>query len=317
MARPSLFKKSPLDLWLVGLTVAQTATFFAMAALWPTGTLGWIAGGFALTCLLQTYNTIVVSHMLVHGPWFTRPLPNALVAILNSFNMGRSAEAYRLDHVGNHHRFSNDLRVDGVTRDLSSSFRAGRDGVRGGHEHVLPYSVRWGAVILGDAVVAMLAVHRGWRVGPREALLLELASRRSLRRIQIQRVAQLAGLVALAAVSWRYALFIYLPSWFTSYVLANMQNYYEHYGADPTSRLANSSSHYGRLYNLLTFNDGYHQEHHLRPQEHWSQLPGLTARFDLGRVRRVVSRFPNCLGFLDRRAPILDHGDPHAPLARE
>src|SRR5438552_2279352 len=36
------------------------------------------------------------------------------------------------------------------------------------------------------------------------------------------------------------------------------------------------TSHYGRLYNLLFFNDGYHVEHHHRPAVHWHNLPQQT-----------------------------------------
>jgi hypothetical protein len=34
-------------------------------------------------------------------------------------------------------------------------------------------------------------------------------------------------------------------------------------------------SHYGALYNLLFFNDGYHAEHHARPGTHWRRLPAI------------------------------------------
>jgi len=39
--------------------------------------------------------------------------------------------------------------------------------------------------------------------------------------------------------------------------------------------MTDSVSHYGRFYNLVTFNDGYHQEHHLSPATHWSQMPAI------------------------------------------
>src|SRR5205807_8696781 len=34
-----------------------------------------------------------------------------------------------------------------------------------------------------------------------------------------------------------------------------------------------TTSHYGAVYNVLFFNDGYHVEHHAHPTRHWSTLP--------------------------------------------
>jgi hypothetical protein len=64
-----------------------------------------------------------------------------------------------------------------------------------------------------------------------------------------------------------------------------MQGHYEHAGA--------TTSHYGRIYNALCFNDGYHVEHHAYPGVHWTRLP-----------QRVVSgarasRWPPLLRWLD------------------
>jgi len=58
---------------------------------------------------------------------------------------------------------------------------------------------------------------------------------------------------------------VYLPGWATGLGLCFLQGHYEH--------ARGTTSHYGRLYNLLFFNDGYHVEHHERPGVHWSQLP--------------------------------------------
>ena len=68
-------------------------------------------------------------------------------------------------------------------------------------------------------------------------------------------------------------------------------------------------SHYSRLYNALTFNDGYHQEHHLSPSTHWSRMPAVRERnaARLDAQPRIVSPVPAMLGFLHRRRPLLHH----------
>ena len=49
-----------------------------------------------------------------------------------------------------------------------------------------------------------------------------------------------------------------------------------------------SVSCYSRLYNFVWFNNGYHQEHHFRPQVHWTELPTLHPQMLPESERRVV-----------------------------
>jgi fatty acid desaturase len=97
-----------------------------------------------------------------------------------------------------------------------------------------------------------------------------------------------------------------------SLALVNVQNNYEHYGAAPQNRYANSVSYYGSLYNLLTFNDGYHQEHHLRPLAHWTQMPRVKREYHdkLQAVERVISPVPALLGAFHRNRELLHRRSP-------
>jgi hypothetical protein len=62
-----------------------------------------------------------------------------------------------------------------------------------------------------------------------------------------------------------FTLTVYLPGYLLGLGLCYLQGHYEH--------VRGTISHYGRLYNLLFFNDGYHVEHHERPGEDWRRLP--------------------------------------------
>jgi len=98
--------------------------------------------------------------------------------------------------------------------------------------------------------------------------------------------------VALAAVAWTSPSFfvqVYIPTWYLGYAAAYAENYFEHYGAQPGNRLTDSVSSYSGWYNWIWFNNGYHQEHHWRPQVHWTQVPHLTPKLPGADARRVLA----------------------------
>lgn len=57
----------------------------------------------------------------------------------------------------------------------------------------------------------------------------------------------------------------YLPGYIGGLALCALHGHYEH--------ARGGASHYGKLYNVLFFNDGYHIEHHANPALHWTRLP--------------------------------------------
>ncbi|OKJ94643.1 fatty acid desaturase [Streptomyces sp. CB03234] len=306
-----LWKHSPKDALLFGFSVTQLTLMIWLATRWSGFSVaGWL-GQAALVTVMTAYNIIVVSHLFTHVPWFTSARLNAVASVVNSICIGQSAQAYELSHVRNHHRFNNDpIGPDGTTRDTSSTYRDGQDG---DHAPLSRYILSGARDTFLDRGKEMFAVTRLWRVGSAERKLLELAARREprrtveLRQVQADRAAHCLALAGFAVLSWQWTVFCYLPAFFTALVLVNVQNYYRHYGADPSRRTADAVSHYGRLYNLLTFNDGYHQEHHLSPATHWSQLPAVyQRRLETAETGpRIISPVPAMLGFLHRDRPLL------------
>jgi hypothetical protein len=91
--------------------------------------------------------------------------------------------------------------------------------------------------------------------------------------------------VAMAAFRPRWFLTAYLPGYLAGLALCSLQGYWEHAAGTPTS-------HYGRLYNFLCFNDGYHAEHHADPATHWTELP-------CRKEEASVSGWPPLLRWLD------------------
>jgi hypothetical protein len=58
---------------------------------------------------------------------------------------------------------------------------------------------------------------------------------------------------------------VYVPGYLGGLLLCAVHGHYEH--------AAGTTSHYGRVYNVLCFNDGYHAEHHRYPSRSWTDLP--------------------------------------------
>ena len=310
---------------MLALSIAQFGITLFVAVRWENWSAFGRVASFLLITAMTVYNIIVVSHLFTHTHWFNSPLLNSLVSTFNSVNIGQSVQAYQLTHVRNHHRYNNDRQgPDGKTKDASSTFR---DGTGDEHVGALRYAVFGAVESLLSIGRALLGVTRVWRVGEHEQELLSLASKtpakraRELRQIQLDRMAQFIAIAMFLGISWMWFLLCYLPAFFISLVLVNIQNYYEHYGALPESTYANSVSYYGRVYNLLTFNDGYHQEHHLRPLTHWTQMPKVREEcgVKLDKVERIVSPVPALLGAFHRNRKLLHrkHMDTALPQKSE
>ena len=70
---------------------------------------------------------------------------------------------------------------------------------------------------------------------------------------------------ALLVCAPHFTLTVYLPGYLFGLGLCYLQGHFEH--------ARGTVSHYGWLYNLFFFNDGYHVEHHAHPGMHWRELP--------------------------------------------
>ncbi|PYT26931.1 MAG: hypothetical protein DMG58_21465 [Acidobacteria bacterium] len=87
----------------------------------------------------------------------------------------------------------------------------------------------------------------------------------------------------------RVFLMAYLPGYLAGLALCALQGHYEH--------VRGATSHYGWIYNVLLFNDGYHAEHHANPGIHWTQLPERIAS------GAHTSRWPALVRWLDAPGP--------------
>ena len=124
----------------------------------------------------------------------------------------------------------------------------------------------------------------------------------------------------MAWVDWRYFVYFYLPSYYLGWVLSYAEGYLEHFGGQPGNPFANSVSSYNRLYNLLWFNNGFHQEHHWDPKVHWTHMGDLhhQIRPQLAANRTRVLRGPHMTGLMeDALRRLLGTGKLEAETPRE
>jgi fatty acid desaturase len=87
--------------------------------------------------------------------------------------------------------------------------------------------------------------------------------------LAVQAVLVLLLWMTLAARAPSFFLSVYLPGYAAGLILCALHGHYEH--------ARGATSYYGRLYNVLCFNDGYHVEHHAHPHLHWTRLPECLA----------------------------------------
>jgi hypothetical protein len=84
---------------------------------------------------------------------------------------------------------------------------------------------------------------------------------------------------------------VYLPGYLMGLALCYVHGHYEH--------ARGTVSHYGLLYNVPFFNDGYHIEHHNQPAAHWTQLPGYARLSKKNFAATSTSRWPAVLRWLE------------------
>jgi len=255
-------------------------TFLAFPALpwWA------VASSFVVLAWAYCWNLQCVSHNFIHNPFFTSAWLNRLFGVLETLCIGMPHQLYHHYHL-NHHAGDNDAKgPDGTTRDWSSIYRYGT----------------------GDAPEAF------WRYCLLSFFRVEVTPvlRVCIRHGRAHVVQTVVETVALAvlwltmlAVNRRYFVFFYLPSFFWGWVLSYAEGYLEHFGARPGNPFANSVSSYNRLYNLLWFNNGYHQEHHWDPKMHWTRMKELSARIrpQMEANHTRILRGPHITGLIEDR----------------
>lgn len=282
-----IFRNSPWDVLCV-LVIPFQATFFVVlaqsyAALSPLALVLLAPLLYALSMQNQGAN-----HNHFHTPIFNSRWLNTLARMGFSFSGGPKTphNAYH----GYHHSTEkswNELdyfEIIGLRRPL--------------YKQVLAFAA-YVVESFGLKYVLLMVLLKRWPLdrvaaiaAPRDPVLAEKLLRRitepaALRATQLDVAAWVGFRLMLCAIDWQFFFFYFLP---VSYVVETFrlgEDFQHHWGAvDPSDPRRDAVSCYGRLYNMLTFNLGYHQEHHLKPSAHWLKLSEVT--HELPSDRRIV-----------------------------
>ena len=276
-----LWKHSRLDAILFVLTLTQ----FTLYWVWAVNLESWswsvnLAFG-CLTLLLAIHNYTISSHEFSHLPWFTLDCLNRSFSLYNSVNLGFPFILFKYQHL-DHHRHNNSLD------DPISTWRHGRNG---NQEHWLSY--------------ALLGLFRD----EFRSALREIKEKQQLANLRSEAFAVVAVLICWGWMNWRFLVFAWAPTFFVAQAVARMSNYFGHFNAtDVNNRIADSVNYYGRLWNLLMCNEGYHQEHHIRPQVHWSRRKEVQIEFE--------ERMELAGAYTQQLPPLLTLGWAHNPARR-
>lgn len=279
----------------VGLAVLLFWSFLAFDQLPPWA----LVLSFLALTWSYCWNMQCISHNFIHNPFFRSGLLNRAYSLLETLTLGVPHVLYHHYHL-NHHAGDSDAKgPTGTTRDWSSIYRYGKDGRPEGF-------VRY----------CLLSFFRV-EVGP----VLRTAARHGRGEL-LQLVAETLVLgsfwATLALVNWKYFLAFYLPSYYLGWVLSYAEGYLEHFGGQPGNPFANSVSSYNRLYNLLWFNNGYHQEHHWDPKVHWTRMRRLHSeiRPELKTNHTRILQGPHLTAFVEDFLSRRRGDSPHDKLAR-
>lgn len=272
-----------------------------------------------------------INHNHYHTPYFRSKALNEIARVGLSmtatpktpYNVGHGL--HHADQLGEDFNRASALKILGLHR----PFR----------QQVLGFLLFY-AESLGIKYLALIILLRFWTLDRLAVLAMpsqphvarkvleQIVKPTNLRRAKREIYAWIAFRLLLLTIDWRFFLFYFVPVTYVIEVSRQIDNYTQHWGASDTGDpLRDSVSCYGTAYNLLTFNLGYHQEHHLRPAAHWMTLPEV--RRELPTDRRTVPFihyvnvplfYPALAASLARRdgpvEKLWDAGAPAKPSAR-
>ncbi|MDP2226546.1 MAG: fatty acid desaturase [Moraxellaceae bacterium] len=229
---------------LVVLTIfaIQLATFFFVESL-------VVVAGIMLALLSCSALPGSISHNHHHVPTFTRPWMNRVYEVILFLEVGIPPYAWTLHHNLGHHKDYLDQEKDPANWRMADGRVMSR--------------IRY------DIVGVLRIYPEIWRIGRAHPMLF--------RRFKIWTSVALAVLGVFLLLDPAKALLLFVAPMPVMYLGLLDNTYMQHSDLDTGSHLSASRNTTSRLYNLISWNLGYHTAHHIKPYLHWSRLPEFDA----------------------------------------
>jgi fatty acid desaturase len=250
---------------MVPVLIVVTTSALQAALFLGVEDLRFLALGVLLLFPLQSVS-VTIGHNHHHHRTFHATAGNLLYEALIFFQNGMSSYGWTLNHnIGHHRKYKNQEHGSG-DRDPYAWLSA--DGRISGR---LDYALRTALHAYGDI----------WREG---------RDHPHLRRRWLYAMGAYGAVLAAMFVHRPAATLIVfvVPMHLLMFALSWV-SYAHHVGLYTRDDYAASYSYEGRWANRLSFNNGYHLAHHLRPGLHWSRLPAFHAA-----IREKIPAY--CLG---------------------
>jgi fatty acid desaturase len=223
----------------------QLGTFFFVESLWVVAAV--MAGLLTFSAMPGS-----ISHNHHHVPTFLKPAYNRVYEVILFLETGVVPYAWTLHHNLGHHKDYLDQEKDPANWLLADGRVMSR--------------VRY------DVVGALRIYPEIWRIGRGFPELF--------RRFKVWGTVSLAVLGVFIAIDPVKALVLFVAPMPIMYLGLMDNTYMQHSDLDTSSDLTASRNTTSRLYNLISWNLGYHAIHHMKPHVHWSRLPELYAQME-------------------------------------
>ncbi|HEY8966771.1 MAG TPA: fatty acid desaturase [Candidatus Methylacidiphilales bacterium] len=236
-----------------------------------------------------SWNINGISHNFIHNPYFRSGFLNRAFSLAESMALGFSQTFYECVHTRHHQGNSDVPDAEGKTVDWLSIYRHGHD-----HQPESVWSYTFLSYFRDDPKEIYLAIRNRKQAGAGFDAVFGL----------VEIGAFLALFVGMGIANWHFILFL-LPFYYLGHCLSYLNGYFEHYAGNPEVPIAWGVSTYHKLYNWTWFNNGYHAEHHFRPQLHWTKMKAFHEQI-AAQQREAGTRViepPHALGFLDANLP--------------